>query len=403
MPGPWLVRRRARNSAGAVSGSRWPAPGHSVRWACGMVAASARALSTGTSASSSPHTSSTGQRSAAKRVVVALVHEAHEDVAHHALGGAVVGRAVALTGPFHARRRRADGHGAWPAPPGSRRGATRPARPAGRAAPRSAPGRARARAGPPPGAPPPDRRASGRRRTSPGPAVPTPPRAVGATAAAYSTDPQGSVGAGVAPKPGRSGATVAQRGPAGGAGRGPRGGEVGVGPAPSVERHHDRGPVAPGLAVQRPTGERPQHPGEATPEVRGPRPIPRGATPRRYGRLGAQLHAPRRRLVGAAARSHRGPAAGRDVLGHPAVRPRRGGLGQDDGPGPAGGTANPRRVGPGRALPGGDLHPQGLAGAARPAASGSGSPERSRRGRSTPWPSPSCAATGPTETCALPW
>ncbi len=34
---------------------------------------------------------------------------------------------------------------------------------------------------------------------------------------------------------------------------------------------------------------------------------------------------------------------------------------------------------------------------------GSVSPARSRPGRSTPWPSPNCAATGRTATCGLPW
>ena len=114
--------------------------------------------------------------------------------------------------------------------------------------------------------------------TTTSPAPGSPPRGSSsrrATAAAYSTDPHGSGGAGVAPKPGRSGARVGS-GAAVGAGGGPEGGgEVGVGPAPPVQRHHGRGTLAPGLAVQRPTGERPQHLGEATSEVPRLRPIPR--------------------------------------------------------------------------------------------------------------------------------
>ncbi len=92
----------------------------------------------------------------------------------------------------------------------------------------------------------------------------------------------------MAPKPGRSGARV-DSWPAPGPEPGPRrGGEVGVGPAPAVERQHGRGPLTPGLAEERPTGERLQHLGEATPEVPGLGPSPAAVTPPRYGRLGAQ-------------------------------------------------------------------------------------------------------------------
>ncbi len=56
----------ARSSVGAVTGRRWPAPGHRVRRLPGSLAASDRATSAGTSVSSSPHTNSTGQRRRAR-------------------------------------------------------------------------------------------------------------------------------------------------------------------------------------------------------------------------------------------------------------------------------------------------------------------------------------------------
>ena len=88
--------------------------------------------------------------------------------------------------------------------------------------------------------------------------------------------------------------------------------------------------------------------------------------------------------------------------GRPAVRARRGGVGQDDGPGPTGGPTHPRRLGPARAHPGRDLHPEGVARAPPAPRPARGARAACRPGPSTPWPSPSCAATGRTGTMRPP-
>ncbi len=147
----------------------------------------------------------------------------------------------------------------------------------------------------------------------------------------------------------------------------------------------------PDLAEECPTGERLQHRGEATGRARRPGPIPPGVTPHRY--VPSRGRRPEHR---APAGPHRAPARGRHLGGRPPLRPGRGRVGQDDRPHPAGGPPPLRRVGRGRAHPGGDLHPQGLPGAPGPALALSTSPGRSGPAPSTPPPTPSSAGTGPT-------
>ncbi len=217
-----------------------------------------------------------------------------------------------------------------------------------------------------------------------------------ATAAAYWSDPHGSGGGGVAPKPGRSGARVG-RAPPGAAGPGRRRSRRGCG-ASRGGRPRRWGLLTPGLAVQRPTGERAQHPGEATSEAEPSRPSPGAAHP---PDTVAAVPSSTMSVAGPAALLHgltAGAAGSRHVAGHPAVRPRRGRVGQDDGAGPPGGAPHPRRLGRGRAHPGGDLHPQGVARAPAAAHPSRGDRTGSRPAPSTRSPSPSSAGTGPTGT-----
>ena len=254
-------RTASAGAPGASVGVRWPGTRARRRVALGQRRRPGPLghLPAGTSVSSSPHTSSTGQRDGGQRVVVALGQQPDEDLAHHALGRPVVGRAVALPGPPPSGPRRPGRAGGGAGPAGSRRAADgrRPARGTSGAPVSTS---ARTRSG---------RAAARRTATRPPKEWPRthdrPGRDAGAPRAG------GDQGLGVLGSSPRARAAAASPRSRGGRGPRPSSGprravgpaghrrEVGVGPPPAVEGEH-RGPGPPPRPRRTgPTGERPQH------------------------------------------------------------------------------------------------------------------------------------------------
>ena len=152
-----------------------------------------------------------------QRVVVAFVHQAHQDVAHDAVRGPVVGRAVTLARPLHGRVTDHMGPVQRPRHPESQRRPAPTARPGDQRCPAQherahelGPRRRQAHRDPAP-----ERVAHDHRRGSrPGPLSST----SCATAAAYSADPQGS-GEGVSHRTREGRAPRSTGGPRGPTGR----------------------------------------------------------------------------------------------------------------------------------------------------------------------------------------